>query len=139
MRPSRLPTGSTPRQISSPAEKRTSRSEGRSGWIRAARISRSSELATSGAPWSCSTASRRARAFATPGGVPGGGPPSPPAGVPGKGGARVEELKGGRLPSKPPGDLRLREIAESEQQIVQPVRTVRRPAQPLGRLLVLLE
>src|SRR5207245_459835 len=45
MRPSRLPTGSTPRQISSPAEKRTSRSPGRSGWIRAVRTSRSSALA----------------------------------------------------------------------------------------------
>src|SRR5437764_228938 len=37
MRPSRLPMGSMPRQISSPAEKSTSRSPGRSGWMRAGR------------------------------------------------------------------------------------------------------
>src|SRR6267378_4177285 len=236
MRPSRLPTGSTPRQISAPAEKSTSRSEGRSGWIRAARISRSSELATSGAPWSCSTApssasrprrgrampcqwarkrasaagstgstclrsfaserrfsalstsasihsrprppgrnspsstrscaasrSRALRTTATPaphraarssarkgpcvraqrvphaGGVLGGGPPLLPGEVHGKGAPLLEELQEGRLAFEPPADLRLREIAESEQQVVQPVRAVRRPAQSLSRLFVLLD
>ena len=56
-----------------------------------------------------------------------------------KGAALLEQLLQRRVAFEPPPHLRLGKVAEREQQIVEPVDSVRRAGQALGRVLVLVD